>query len=40
MTTITSSSFNFTKPLTEEQVNANAEIDAEQQLNQDDFFSL
>jgi len=40
MTTITPSSFNFTKPLTEEQVNANSEIDAEQQLNQEDFFSL
>lgn len=40
MTTITSSSFNFTKPLTEEQVNANSEIDAEQQLSQEDFFSL
>ena len=39
MTTITSS-FNFTKPLTEEQVNANSEIDAEQQLSQEDFFSL
>ena len=40
MTTITSSSFNFTTPLTEEQVNANSEIDAEQQLSQEDFFSL
>lgn len=40
MTTITSSTYNFTQPLTEEQVNANAEIDAEQQLTQEDFFSL
>tara|TARA_R110001583_G_scaffold63563_1_gene185924 strand:+ start:5440 stop:6135 length:696 start_codon:yes stop_codon:yes gene_type:complete len=40
MSTITPSSFNFTKPLTEEQVNANSEIDSEQQLNQEDFFSL
>jgi len=34
------SSLNLTVPLTEEQVTANKEIDKDQQLNQEDFFSL
>lgn len=33
-------SLNLTKPLTEDQVAANKKIDEEQQLTQDDFFSL
>ena len=40
MATITSSGLTLTTPLTESQVNANAEIDAEQNLDQEDFFSL
>ena len=40
MSTITSSGLTLTTPLTESQVNANAEIDAEQNLDQEDFFSL
>jgi len=40
MSTITSSGLTLTTPLTEAQVNANAEIDAEQNLDQEDFFSL
>lgn len=40
MTTITTSSINLTTPLTEEQVAANSEIDEQQQLSQEDFFSL
>lgn len=40
MSTITSSGLTLTKALTDAQVNANAEIDAEQQLDQEDFFSL
>jgi flagellar basal-body rod modification protein FlgD len=40
MSTINSLSLNLTKPLTEAQVAANAKVDAEQQLTQDDFFSL
>jgi len=40
MSNINLSSLNLTKPLTEAQVAANAEVDAEQQLTQDDFFSL
>ena len=40
MSTITSSGLTLTKPLTTEQISANAEIDAEQQLDQEDFFSL
>lgn len=41
MTTINNySSLNLSVPLTEEQVAANNEIDAQQQLNQEDFFSL
>lgn len=40
MTTVNTSSIGFTKPLTEEQIASNAEIDAQQQLNQEDFFSL
>lgn len=34
------SSLNLTVPLTEEQVAANKEVDKQQQLNQEDFFSL
>ena len=41
MTTINNySSLNLTVPLTEEQTAANKEVDAKQQLNQEDFFSL
>lgn len=40
MTSINTSSITLTKPLTDEQVNANKEIDAQQNLSQDDFFSL
>lgn len=40
MTTITSSGISLTKPLTDDQVKANSEIDSEQQLDQEDFFSL
>jgi len=40
MTTITSSGISLTTPLTDDQVKANAEIDSEQQLDQEDFFSL
>ncbi|WP_298940872.1 flagellar hook assembly protein FlgD [uncultured Psychromonas sp.] len=40
MTTITSSGLSLTKPLTDDQVKANSEIDSEQQLDQEDFFSL
>lgn len=40
MTTINTSSVNLTTALTESQVAANSEIDAEQQLSQEDFFSL
>jgi flagellar basal-body rod modification protein FlgD len=40
MSTITSSGLSLTKPLTEEQLKKNTEIDAEQQLDQEDFFSL
>jgi len=40
MTTITSSGLSLTKPLTEEQIKSNTDIDAEQQLDQEDFFSL
>jgi len=40
MSTINTSLLNLTKPLTESQVAANTEVDAEQQLSQDDFFSL
>jgi len=39
MTSI-NSILDLSKPLTTEQVSANAEIDAEQQLNQEDFFAL
>ena len=41
MTTVNNySSLNLSVPLTAEQVAANKEIDSEQQLNQEDFFSL
>jgi len=40
MSTINAASLNLTKPLTQEQVEENKKIDAEQQLNQEDFFSL
>jgi len=40
MATINTSSLDLTTPLTESQIAANSEIDAEQQLNQEDFFSL
>ncbi|MEL0660158.1 flagellar hook assembly protein FlgD [Psychromonas arctica] len=40
MATITSSGISLTAPLTDSQVKANAEIDSEQQLDQEDFFSL
>lgn len=34
------SSLNLTVPLTEEQIAANKEVDSQQELNQEDFFSL
>ncbi|WP_025562507.1 flagellar hook assembly protein FlgD [Psychromonas sp. SP041] len=40
MPTITSSGISLTAPLTEAQATANAEIDSDQQLDQEDFFSL
>ena len=40
MTTINAASLNLTKPLTPEQVEANKKADEEQQLSQEDFFSL
>ena len=40
MSTINTSSLNLTKPLTPEQVEINKKIDEEQQLTQEDFFSL
>ena len=40
MSTINASSLNLTKPLTPEQVEINKKIDEEQQLTQEDFFSL
>lgn len=40
MTSINNSSLNLTTPLTQEQIAANKEIDAKQQLKQEDFFSL
>ncbi|MDA7746092.1 flagellar hook assembly protein FlgD [Psychromonas sp.] len=40
MTTISTSSISLTTPLTEDQIAANLEVDAQQQLSQDDFFSL
>ena len=40
MNTINATPLNLTKPLTEAQVAANAEVDSAQELTQDDFFSL
>ena len=39
MTSI-NSTINLNRPLTDEQINANKEIDKKQQLNQEDFFAL
>jgi len=40
MSTINAASLNLTKPLTPEQVEENKKVDADKQLNQEDFFSL